>query len=57
MESQASLKSIAAAVVTFAVTVAMHEAARGNRLAPHGVTPLAMKLAEWGDLLRALTMQ
>jgi hypothetical protein len=57
MESRASLKSIAAAVVTFAVTVAMHEAARSDRFVPHGVTPLAMQIVDWSDLLSALVMQ
>ena len=44
---------LGAAVMTFVLLVAMHEASR-DRLVPQGLTPVAMKLVELADLLRGL---
>jgi hypothetical protein len=51
MKSHLSLTSVSVAVMMFAVTVAMHEAARANRLS-QTVTPVAIKLVELAELLR-----
>lgn len=53
MDSQISLKSVAAAIMLFAVTLAMHEASRADRLLPQGTAPLAATLLDWSELLRA----
>jgi hypothetical protein len=53
MKSHLSLKSVSVAILMFAVTAAMHEASRTDRLGPQGVTtPIATQLVEFVELLR-----
>jgi hypothetical protein len=51
MKSRISLTDLGAAIMTFVLLMAMHEATR-ERLVPQGTTPVAMKLVELADLLR-----